>query len=128
MVSKDKLIVIGGMLRRRRKALDMTLREVSERVGVSENYISEIEKGTKGKVPSDCILRDIAEVYQFSEQELFKAFGKLPISLVEELAEKDVLLNTLYRIKKNKNLSDEDRDNLYNKINQLYEKHLKGDE
>jgi transcriptional regulator with XRE-family HTH domain len=120
----DKLIQTGNRLRERRKSLDFTMKYVAEQVGVSENYISELEKGTKGKIPSDKIIRDLAKVYKFDEGELFKGFGKIPLSLREELKENEGLMDTLYRIKKNKKLSDDDRNRLYDEIHKLYEKHL----
>lgn len=128
MGDKEKLIEIGTRLRERRKSLDFTLKYASTKVGVSENYISEIEKGTKGKIPSDDVIRKLADVYMMEERELFRGFGKLPISLVEELEKHDVLLDTLYRIKKNKHLKDEDRERLYSEIQKLYLKHLEGKE
>lgn len=128
MGDKENLIELGKRLRERRKSLDFTLKYVSLEVGVSENYISEIEKGVKGKVPSDKVIKELARVYRFEERELFKGFGKLPISLLEELEEHEVLLDTLYRIKKNKNLKDEDRERLYSEIQKLYIKHLEGKE
>jgi transcriptional regulator with XRE-family HTH domain len=100
------------------------MKYVAEQVGVSENYISEIEKGTKGKIPSDFIIRELAKVYKFDEGELFKGFDKIPLSLREELKENEGLMDTLYRIKKSKKLSDDDRNRLYDEIHKLYEKHL----
>ena len=120
----DKFIKTGQRLRERRKSLDFTMKYVAEQVGVSENYISEIEKGTKGKIPSDFIIRELAKVYKFDEGELFKGFDKIPLSLREELKENEGLMDTLYRIKKSKKLSDDDRNRLYDEIHKLYEKHL----
>jgi transcriptional regulator with XRE-family HTH domain len=120
----DKLIKTGNRLRERRKSLDFTMKYVAEQVGVSENYISELEKGTKGKVPSDLIIRELAKVYKFDEGELFKGFGKIPLSLREELKGNEGLMDTLYKIKKSKKLSDDDRNRLYDEIHKLYEKHL----
>lgn len=124
MSDKSNLIEVGKMLRERRKNFDFTLRFVSEKIGVSENYISEIEKGTKGKIPSDLIIRQLAEIYKVDERELFKGFGKIPISLKEELEKNEGLTDTLYRIQKNKKLNDDDRNNLYDEIQKLYLKHL----
>jgi|APAga8741244001_1050109.scaffolds.fasta_scaffold42162_1 transcriptional regulator with XRE-family HTH domain len=124
MGEEAKLIETGTRLRERRKSLDFTMKYVAELVGVSENYISEIEKGTKGKIPSDFIIRELAKVYKFDEGELFKGFGKIPLSLREELTENERLMDTLYRIKKSKKLNDDDRNRLYDEIHKLYEKHL----
>lgn len=118
------LIELGNTLRERRKALDLTMKQISEFVGVSENYISEIEKGTKGKIPSDYVIRDIAKAYKIDEKEIFEGFGKVPLSIREELTRHEGLMDTLYKIKKNKRLNDDDRNNLYDEIQKLYLKHL----
>ncbi|WP_257130963.1 helix-turn-helix domain-containing protein [Bacillus pseudomycoides] len=115
---------IGSILRLRRKNKGLTLEVVAEFVGVSINYISELERG-KGKVPSDSVLQRLAMVLSLDEQEVFKGYGKLPVSIVQELESNDMLLRTLYDIKNNPELTDADRNNLYDEIHKLYLKHLR---
>lgn len=116
---------IGNILRLRRKRKGLTLETVAEFAGVSINYISELERGTKGKVPSDAILQRLAMILTLDEKEVFEGFGKLPASIVQELESNDMLLNTLYEIKNNPNLTIEDRNKLYSEIHNLYLKHLR---
>lgn len=114
-----KIKEIGIRLRQRRKQLDFTMKEVAEQVGVSENYISEIERG-KGKIPSDEVLTRIAEVYQIEELDLFSAFDKLPKGITSALERSETLKRTLYDIEKSKELSDAEKDVLYDEIQKLY--------
>ncbi|PGZ29514.1 hypothetical protein COE50_22125 [Bacillus anthracis] len=116
---------IGKTLRLRRKQKDLTLESVASQVGVSFNYISELERGDKGKIPSDEVLAKLSIILGIDEKELFTGFGKLPNSLVMELSTNEMYLDTLYRIQKDPNLTDKDRNELYFEIRQLYLKHLR---
>lgn len=115
---------IGNILRETRKKKSLTLDAVSDKVGVSVNYISELERGEKGKIPSNYVLVQLSKVLDIDEKELFEGFGKIPASIVEELEDNDMLLRTLYDIKKNKKLTDDDRNLLYDQIHSLYLRHL----
>ncbi|MBE7117280.1 helix-turn-helix domain-containing protein [Bacillus paranthracis] len=115
---------IGKTLRLRRRQKGLTLETLASQVGVSFNYISELERGDKQKVPSDEVLIKLADLLSIDEKEIFEGFGKLPNSIVQELEQNEMLLNTLYEIKSNPNLSDIDRNALYMEIRKLYLKHL----
>lgn len=116
---------IGKTLRLRRKEKGLTLEIVADYVGVSINYISELELGKFGKVPSDYVLRKLTKILNLDEKEVFQGFGKLPASIVEELEDNETLLHTLYEIKKNKKLTDDDRNLLYDEIHNLYLSHIR---
>lgn len=51
---------LGKKIRKRRRAMDMTLQQVAERVGLSIGFLSQIERGTS--TPSLASLCNIAEV------------------------------------------------------------------
>ncbi len=116
---------IGKTLRLRRRQKGLTLETIASYVGVSFNYISELERGDKKKVPSDEILVKLAEILSIDEKEIFEGFGKLPNSLVQELEQNEMLTTTLYEIRNNPNLTDIDRNALYMEIRKLYLKHLR---
>lgn len=116
---------IGKTLRLRRKKKGLTLETLAKDVGVSFNYISELERGDKQKVPSDEVLIKLAKILSIDEKEIFEGFGKLPNSLVQELEQNEMLLTTLYEIRNNPSLSDGDRNALYTEIRNLYLKHLR---
>ncbi|WP_144466708.1 helix-turn-helix domain-containing protein [Bacillus nitratireducens] len=123
-MSKIDFKKIGKTLRLRRRKKGLTLETIANHVGVSFNYISELERGDKQKVPSDDVLTKLAEILSMDEKEIFEGFGKLPNSIVQELEQNEMLLNTLYEIKTNANLTEEDRNALYVEIRNLYLKHL----
>jgi len=56
---------LGQIIRNRRRELNITLDEVSSRVGFSKPYLSTIETGKVKNPPSDHLLRKLEEVLQF---------------------------------------------------------------
>lgn len=60
---------LGEYLRNRRKELGLTLREVAERTGVSNSYISQIESGQR-KIPSARVLGLLARAYELDAGDL----------------------------------------------------------
>ncbi|PGF05211.1 helix-turn-helix domain-containing protein [Bacillus toyonensis] len=108
---------VGRTLRVQRKQQGLSLDSVSKEVGISINYLSELEKGDKGKVPSDSILQRLVSVLDLNEKELYMGFGKIPLSVVEELQSNEKLLSTLYGVIHNPNVVKED---FYNDMQKLY--------
>jgi transcriptional regulator with XRE-family HTH domain len=62
----------GEFLRALRESRNLTLRQVEERVRVSNAYLSQIERGERG-IPNLKILNKLAEVYGVSVEELATA-------------------------------------------------------
>ena len=63
---------IGPLLRRLRG--DLSLRDVTRRVGVSSSYLSEIERGSRK--PGVNIIRKLAHLYNVDADELMKRAGR----------------------------------------------------
>ena len=63
---------IGPLLRRLRG--DLSLRDVTKRVGVSSSYLSEIERGSRK--PGVNIIRKLAHLYNVDATELMKRAGR----------------------------------------------------
>ena len=63
---------IGPLLRRLRG--DLSLRDVTKRVGVSSSYLSEIERGSRR--PGVNIIRKLADLYNVDAEELMKRAGR----------------------------------------------------
>ena len=63
---------IGPLLRRLRG--DLSLRDVTKRVGVSSSYLSEIERGSRK--PGVNIIRKLADLYNVDAGELMKRAGR----------------------------------------------------
>lgn len=62
---------LGNKIRKRRRAIDMTLQQVAERVGLSISFLSQIERGLS--TPSLSSLCNIAEVLGTSVDAFVKA-------------------------------------------------------
>ena len=107
-----------------RRAIGVTLTNTAKNLGISHPYLSEIEKGIK--VPSDQLIRAIAHLYEIDEDDLFRRYGKVPILAREELENRPILQKTLSEIKTNKKLTDEEKDELYDKMYRLYVNFMKG--
>jgi repressor LexA len=61
---------LGQIIRDKRELLQMTLDEVSHRVGFSKPYLSTIETGKVKNPPSDTLLRKIERVLKFERGQL----------------------------------------------------------
>lgn len=62
---KKKRSPLGAMLRRTRRALDLTLKEVSRKTGISQGYLSDIEAGNpNGCNPSLETIRLLTAIYK----------------------------------------------------------------
>ncbi len=72
---------IGKTLKQRRLSLELTLRELAAKSGVSASHLSRIEKGDR--FPSGHILRKIAKPLGLDESLLMTMAGYLPDSSSE---------------------------------------------
>jgi len=75
---------LGTFIRDQRRAAQMSLRDLAERAGVSNPYLSQIERGLRR--PSAEILRQVARALQVPAEALFVRAG-----ILDELDEADVL-------------------------------------
>jgi transcriptional regulator with XRE-family HTH domain len=75
MVNKLQRADIGKVLKQRRRSLLLTIREISEKSGVSASHLSRIEKGNR--FPSASVLRRIAEPLGYEELDLMMEAGYL---------------------------------------------------
>lgn len=121
MAFNDELSV-GMELRLKRTERGASLKEVARVIGISENYLSEIERNKK--MPDDKYLLRLAKFYGLNEKDLFQKYGRIPASVQKEIMESDILNETLYDIAVNEKLSDEDKEELYEAIRKLYKSHL----
>lgn len=116
---------IGKELRLTRVNMGLTMLQMSERVGISENFISEIERDKK--IPADeKWVYKIANAYKLDPTYLFMRFSKVPGTIVGEFSEFEELAHTLYKISQDKKLSDDKKRKLYRDFQDLY-KEIKGD-
>ncbi|WP_308275236.1 helix-turn-helix domain-containing protein [Prevotella sp.] len=81
------MTTIGEQIRDARKALSLTQKEFSAALGMSENYIWQIEKGQRE--PSDRTISDICRIFAIREEWLRTGTGemRLPMTKEEEIAQ-----------------------------------------
>jgi transcriptional regulator with XRE-family HTH domain len=74
----ERAAVVGTRLRRRRRELRLTQREVADRVPMSAGNLSRIENAEQGP-PSDEVLEQLAKALELPASELFQlARGSAP--------------------------------------------------
>lgn len=121
---KLKQIRGGKLLARLRNDLDLKQKQVAKKVGLSFQYLSQIENGEKS--PSDLLLHDLAELYGLGidgETELFHTFGRVAIYATEELLDRAATIAVLADLRKlvrKGKISDEQRQELYNEWDRVY--------
>lgn len=71
----QKLGDVGAYIREQRRKAQLSLRNLAERAGVSNPYLSQIERGVRQ--PSARILKGIASALQVSAETLFAQAGIL---------------------------------------------------
>ena len=69
-------MIFGEYLRQKRTESGLSMRKLEELSGVSNSYLSQLERGTRS-VPTPKILKDIAPHLNVSYEELLKAAGYL---------------------------------------------------
>ena len=79
MTNDDNGQNLGRIIKQQRIAVDLTLRELSARSGVSPSHVGRIERGER--FPSAHILQRIAGPLGFEENELFTLAGYLSAQL-----------------------------------------------
>ncbi len=70
---KKKRSPLGSMLRQTRRSLDLTLREVSHKTGISQGYLSDLEAGNpNGNNPTLSTMRELTRVYRLEPASWFE--------------------------------------------------------
>jgi len=110
-------IQTGGYLQKLRVERNLRLIDVSSKINISPNFLSEIEKGKR--IPSDSNIRKLAKLYNVDEIELFDMYGKIALSVKEELIENKGLQKTLILIRES-GMSGEDKVRLYDGFYEMY--------
>ena len=97
------------------------LTDAAREIGISPPYLKEIEKGLK--LPSDLLIREIADLYQIPEDQLFGCFGKSPLLAREQFEDMPDLQKVLSDIRKQK-FSEDNMKRLNYELSELYKKFL----
>jgi transcriptional regulator with XRE-family HTH domain len=72
-VSDKRTSSLGEVIRRQRELSEVSMRQFAELVGISNPYLSQIERGLRA--PSEQVLRSIAEGLQVSADTLYDQAG-----------------------------------------------------
>lgn len=112
----------GKFLFELRMKRGFTLTELGKRVGISANYVGELERGQKEA--SDEIIRKLANTFVVPEENFFAIMKRVPLRIKEEIEVSPEFQKLLSDIAKNNDLSDEVKIKIYQKVHSYYEKLL----
>ena len=65
--------MLGALIRQQRELAQLPMRELAKMVGISNPYLSQIERGLRA--PSDAVLKSIAETLEISADDLYSRAG-----------------------------------------------------
>lgn len=124
--SASNRIHFGEIVNKRRKELNLTLKNVATFCGVSTNFISLIERGLKS--PRDEVIIKLAQILKLDEYILFKALDKIHPSVKNNVSyavnEHEGLKELLGEL--TKKVKDEKmREQLYEEVYSVYVDFLK---
>lgn len=96
MLNQSKHSDLGGFIRQQRERANLSLRRLAEKAGVSNPYLSQIERGIRR--PSAEILKRLSRALEVSAHSLYKRAGlideDLPPASVLEAIESDERLDS----------------------------------
>ena len=118
---KEVLQEIGRYVNELRTRSNMSLAQLSARLGVNPSYLWEVERGIK--IPSDEFIRNLSQFYNLDENSIFESLGKVPLIAREELEENVLLQEILKQIGQAK-FSPQKKVEIYRKFYQMIKQDL----
>lgn len=100
-MTKNPVSDLGSYLKEQRQQAELSLRQVAERAGISNPYLSQIERGLKR--PSAEILQALAKGLAISAEQLYVHAGIL------DAPSDDAAVDTRQAIKSDPRLTDKQR-------------------
>ena len=107
--NKENDIEFGNYIKELRFKQGLTLMQVAERLDVSINYVSQLERGLR--TATNKLISEFARIYHVDEDELYRVAGKIPLSTLEEMRKSPSLQKAFSYLKKTK-VSEEKRKKL----------------
>jgi len=102
-IARPKEPSFGGVIRTRRRELDLTQDEVASRIKTSTPYVGHLESGKRH--PSDKIVTRLAEVLGLDSRELFFLANPHARALLSDRADSaDVLVSVWHQFRENEQL------------------------
>lgn len=117
---KENGKLFGGHVRELRVKKGWSINDAGERLGVSANYVSMLERGVRH--PTNKFIEALALLYDEDEDLLYKLLGKIPKSVLKSIEENIPLQNALLYAK---NLSEPRKKELEEEILRVYKEFAK---
>lgn len=111
-------IEAGNKLRELRNGRKLSIFKVAKEVGISGNYISQLERGLK--CPSDEVLHSLARFYSIDKHELFSLYGRVCKEETDYILANPPFHKTLTQISIDDKLTEEEKAHLSIEIHKLY--------
>ena len=111
----------GDYLAKLRASKNIRLTDAARKIGISPPYLKEIEKGMK--LPSDLLVRSIANFYEISEDDLFSGWGKIPL-LAREQFEAVPDIQRVFADIMRQNISEDEKQHIFDEFTELYKRFL----
>ena len=117
----------GAKLRELRKATKLSVFKVGQAIGMSGNYISEIERGVRPA--SDAALIALADLYGVDKQYLFDLYGKIHNEEIDILMQYPQLRKTIIELTSDPKITKKDVDEILTEFQLIVKNHFaKGDD
>ncbi|MZP28669.1 helix-turn-helix domain-containing protein [Heliobacterium undosum] len=104
----------GDYLRGLRMKKGFTLAALSDKVGVSINFLSELERGLKA--PGDQLVEDLAKLYGIDSSEIYRRLGRIPETATTELEKSPQFQKLLIELNQNKKLTKKEKKGIYDEV------------
>jgi len=118
---QEGLVQFGEYIKQKRTEKGISVRDAGEKLGVSGNYISQLERGVKKT--SDEMVKKIADVYELDEDTLYRKLGRIPISVLEEIKSNPSLQRAMSLVK-TKNIPEDKRREMEEELLKVYAEFL----
>jgi len=82
-------MTLGALIRKQRELAEIPMRQVAAAVGISNPYLSQIERGLRA--PSEAVLNAIAASLETTADALYREAGYVPPPEEQEAEESDLL-------------------------------------
>lgn len=125
-MSSELLVNAGRELRNLRKMTGLSVFKVARRVHISGNYLSLLERGANA--PSDTVLFNLAEFYKVPPERLFELYDRIVPPTPEQISKMPSLKKIITEISIDSRLTKEEKEAFANRVYEIAESLLGGDD
>lgn len=118
MADNNKTYALA-MMRYKRIVNNLTIKDLGRYLGVSPDFLSEMEKGNK--IPSDYLIYNLAKVLDISPDVLFNGFNKIPIfgDYYNKVKDRKSFKERIYEVSTS-DINEDSRQLLYDNVFEAY--------